>query len=720
MRWQKRARIALALFIPAFIAVVIFALRRPAPVLPVNDVPQKIDEKTLSETTGGLTITDYENFTIKAESQLIYRDGRVVYRDAALILPERDGRAVQVSAKEAEVISKPGEKVGTVSLKGSVKLTTSDGAEVTANDATYNDATGMLTVPGPVAFSRARMKGTGVGATYERDRDILWLLDQAHITVAPDAAGGGAMEATAGAVGVARADHYVVLTRNARITAPERVIEADEITVRLTSDDQRVQMLQLRGNSRITGGGAGAQSMSARDIDLVYGEDGRSLQSAKLVENAVVQLPGEGRAPGRRIAGSTIDMVMAPDGATVTSLTANTGVQVDLPADAATPARRIRSATLVAHGAPGSGLQAATFDGGVDFRETGPARGTTAALNRTARSLKLSVETKPGLGAIQVADFRGNVHITDGPDIVADAPRVIYRIAEDRMDLSPGEGDPGSETQVTDGHITVKARTIQLTPGTRKLEAETDVRSSIRPRRQAAPAAGKGVQKPPATEVAKDGKMPSMLKQDEPVNVTANRLSYDGGGGLATYSGNAKLWQGATQIQAATITLDDKKGNLTGEGKVVTLMLLTDTDPKSKATKTTQTIGRAQSFVYDDARRLATYTTEAHLNGAQGDVRADKLELYLGEGGQDLERAEAYGAVTVKEGIRTATGTRLTYTAAEDQYLMTGTVGTPVILIEETPGKCTRTQGTRLTFRRTVERIVMDNATSGPCTGAAR
>src|SRR5687768_14631746 len=223
--------------------------------------------------------------------------------------------------------------------------------------------------------SRARMKGTGVGATYERDRDILWLLDQAHITVAPDATGGGAMEATAGAIGVARADHYVVLTRAARINAPERVIEADEITVRLTDDDQRVQMLQLRANSRITGAGAGAQSMSARDIDLVYGEDGRSLQSAKLVENAVLQLPGEGRAPGRRIAGSTIDMVMAPDGATVTNLTANTGVQVDLPADAAAPARRIRSATLVAHGAPGSGLQAATFDGGVDFRETGAARG---------------------------------------------------------------------------------------------------------------------------------------------------------------------------------------------------------------------------------------------------------------------------------------------------------------------------------------------------------
>ena len=56
--------------------------------------------------------------------------------------------------------------------------------------------------------------------------------------------------------------------------------------------------MELRGHSRITGGSGGPQAMSARDIDLAYAEDGRTLQRARLIENAAVQLPAP--APGGR------------------------------------------------------------------------------------------------------------------------------------------------------------------------------------------------------------------------------------------------------------------------------------------------------------------------------------------------------------------------------------------------------------------------------------
>ena len=60
--------------------------------------------------------------------------------------------------------------------------------------------------------------------------------------------------------------------------------------------------------------------MSAKDIDLTYGPDGRTLQLAKLMEQSVVQLPSEGGA--RRIGARMIDMTMAADGSTVTQLNA--------------------------------------------------------------------------------------------------------------------------------------------------------------------------------------------------------------------------------------------------------------------------------------------------------------------------------------------------------------------------------------------------------------
>src|SRR5690606_22271687 len=102
---------------------------------------------------------------------------------------------------------------------------------------------------------------------------------------------------------------------------------------------------------------------------------------------------GEGRSPGRRIAGRTIDMTLGADGNSVTGLTASEQVQVDLPADGATPGRRIRSASLVARGAEGAGLQAADFTGNVEYRESRAARGSVAAVNRTASAARLAVKT---------------------------------------------------------------------------------------------------------------------------------------------------------------------------------------------------------------------------------------------------------------------------------------------------------------------------------------
>ncbi|CAN5510364.1 hypothetical protein BH23ACI1_BH23ACI1_04620 [soil metagenome] len=704
MKWQKRARIAIALFVLGFVAVVVLAIRRPQPQ-PVDDPGvQFTDKAALAETTGGLIRHDWgAGYSLKAETERIYPDGRVVYTEATFDMPDRGGRAVTVSSDELTVGMKEKE-LGTALLKGNVRLVTDDGLEMRSNEATYSSGEGLLTVPGPVEFTRGRMSGSGVGATYDQNRDVIWLLDQARIQVAPDAAGGGGLEATAGAAGLARGDHYAVLTRGGRIIAPGRDLQADEITIRMTPDNQRIQALELRVNSRITGEAGGADAMSARDIDLLYAEDGRTLRHARLEDNAVVQLPGNG-GQGRRVAGRTIDIDMAPDGATVTSLRAAEAVQLDLPAEPGAPQRRIRAATLDASGAAGAGLQAATFTGNVEYRETRGARGREAAIDRTARAATLIVQTAPNLGSIQQADFRGNAEIVDAPDLVARAPRILYHVVGDRMELSPGGGERGPEPEVTDGRANVKARTIDLNVTTRGMIAETDVRSTLLPQQRDG-----GPQKRDGA-----GRLPAMLNSDQPVFITSNRLEYDGATEQATYSGNATLWQDETRIQADVLVLDEAAGNLTARTDVRTLMHMTEVDAKSKGRKATETRGWSQTFVYDDASRMATYTTEARITGAHGDLTADKIELFLAKEASDLERAEAYGAVTVREGLRTARGTRLTYTAADDQYVMTGSPGIPVVIVENKPSGCEKSVGSRLTFRREVEHITLETPTGQPC-----
>ena len=70
--------------------------------------------------------------------------------------------------------------------------------------------------------------------------------------------------------------------------------------------------------------------------------------------------------------------------------------------------------------------------------------------------------------------------------------------------------------------------------------------------------------------------------------------------------------------------------------------------------------------------------------------------------GDELNRAEAYDALTLREQSRKTTGTRMTYTAADQTYVVTGV---PVTILDE----CGReTVGRKLTFVRSTDTINVD------------
>jgi LPS export ABC transporter protein LptC len=709
MRWQKIARLAIATFVVVFAGVVFFTMRQraPAPAAGGEEV-ERVDRTAAIENTSGGVFENSENgrlrYRLTTERHIGYADGRHRFAGVTLTLPDRDDKTVTVTADEAYVTGSPG-TIEKAEFAGHVRLTSSDGLEIRTASANYTEANGVLHVPGPVEFTRGRMKGNGVGATYDKTRDVLWLLDQAHITVAADPTGAGAADATAGTAGLARTENYLKLTRHARVVSDGRTITADDLTARLKADGETLERLELRGSSGITETGAAPRTMRAADIDLVYASDGRTLQAARLLEQASVDLPGAGGAAGRRISGRTIDMTMGPDGSTLTALEARENVQVDLPGGAQTPGKQIRASALSASGTE-AGLTNATFAGGVEYRETRAAKGQLAAIDRTARSAQLILSTAPGLGDIERADFRGRFTFTDAAQVTAEAPRALYHVAGDRIDLSAGAGEPGPAPTVNDGQFLVQAANIQLSPDSRKLTADTNVRSTIQPQRRAQPPNGGGTG--PVAPPDQTSRMPVMLDEDRPVYVAANRLVYDGTA-EATYSGKARLWQDESQskIDADTIVLNDRTGNLIARTNVTTTMLLQDVDPATKQKKTSQTVATADELVYDDAKRLAVYTgtpaTRATMKGVYGDVVADRIDMYLKEGGNELERAEAHGRVIVTEGGRQATGEVLIYTSENDTYVMTGN---PVEAIErDTPQTCKKTTGSTLTFRRSVGSI---------------
>ena len=83
-------------------------------------------------------------------------------------------------------------------------------------------------------------------------------------------------------------------------------------------------------------------------------------------------------------------------------------------------------------------------------------------------------------------------------------------------------------------------------------------------------------------------------------------------------------------------------------------------------------------------------------------MTAEKIELYLKPSGDELERVEAYEAVTLRDRIRETRGARMTYFGAEERYVV---AGTPVTIKDE----CGReTTGKTATFNKAADTVAVD------------
>ena len=704
--WQRRARAVIAIVAVAFAIVVVLALKRRMVQTPAQP-GARADPGAVVEVTGGRV----ERFKLSREDvrvaygrQLTYADGSTRLADVTIATDARaGGRTFTVTGREGEV----GQNESTIQMNGDVRLAASDGMTARTEHASYSDKDGFVRTMGPVEFSRGRMAGSGLGMTYDTVHDVLVILDRAIVHVAGDGRGAGAAEIRSGSVAFARQEKNVRFERDVKLERDGQLIEADATLAYLTPDEKQIERMEMRGRSRVTvekPSAGGLQGLTARDIDVKYGADGRTLEHAALMGDGLVLLAGSAGTAGRRINGNAIDVSLGPDGATPIALTARESVVLTLPAEPGVPARTIRSAAMDGTGEPGRGLTQARFAGDVEFRERG------LDVDRVARAATLDIALKPAMAGIEDAKFARGVRFFEGagdgaPDDRCKTGRSSsfeMCAAEIRYDLDKGTlaltgSEPGSlRPRVVNDRIAIDATRVDVTLAGPDVKAAGDVKSVV--------AAGRG------GGSASDTRLPSMFRQDKPVNVTADGLDYSGAANLASYTGHAQLWQDDTSVKGPSIILDDKTGDLTGSGNVTTVTVR-DSVTKDKKTERVRTIATAADFRYEESAQRATYTGAAHMNGPDGDLTAAKIELYLkpagspgagGGGEDDLERVEAYEDVTLRDQSRTTTGSRLTYTTADQRYIVTGT---PVKVLDQ----CRReTSGRTLTYLKSSDTFTID------------
>jgi LPS export ABC transporter protein LptC len=684
--WQRYARLFVALFAVAFAVVVALAFRHRPPVAPAASVA-RTDPSAIIESTGGRVVRvtgTHEDVDIEYERQLTYANGSTKLFGVKIITDERGsgGRTFAVTGREGQV----GENQSTIVLTGDVKLNASDGLTAESESATYAENEGMVRAPGAGRFARGRLTGSGVGLTYDKNRDVLTILQQTVVHMAPDAAGRGLVDVSSAAGTFARRDRYVQFEGGVTVRREGQVIEADAATARLSADGQQIEAMDLRGNSRISAASAaqgGLQRLTGRDINLKYAVEGQALEQVTIDGDAVITLAGDAGQPGAEIRANVVDVALAGDGSTPTALVGRDAVQVTFPTESVGTARTIRAATLDAKGQPGVGLTTAEFGGNVDFRENG--RG----VDRTARSGTLNLTLRGGMSSFEDATFAHAVRFEDGSTVAMSAV-ARYVLAKEVLELTGSETGVPRPHVVTD-QIAVDATRIDVGLAGPKMKATGNVKSVLQPATKAA-----------GTARGRETKTPSMLKQDQPVNVTGGEMDYDGLSSSASYTKGAQLWQGDTAIGAESLNIDDKTGDLAAAGSVRSAIMLEQIGKDTKTKERVRSLGTSSTFKYDEGARRATYAGEAHMSGSEGDMTADRIELYLKPAGDELERVEAYDTVTLRENARKTTGLRMTYYAADERYVVTGT---PVTVLDQ----CGReTIGRTLTFFKAVDRIVVD------------
>jgi lipopolysaccharide export system protein LptA len=347
-----------------------------------------------------------------------------------------------------------------------------------------------------------------------------------------------------------------------------------------------------------------------------------------------------------------------------------------------------------------------------------------------------------------------------GADEIADATEQGHVVMTELPVRRPGDAAAPAEEQVTaeravyDGELerTTLTGDVQVNDGTSVLWADRVVTEQ-----QSGDATAEGSVK------ASYGQAGSA---DEPVHVLAARAELKHDSQIATFHGvagrPARLWQGASQVDAPVLQFEKKQGRLLahGEGQGAPMAVHTvlvsggasASAAKAEVAKPVVAGAKAASagktdvvrvasreLVYSNEARKAEFTGGVEVESRDGSMRGQQVVVYLkpaqkdvagkalpnggkGDGvqpnvvpvvgtgsgfmGGSVERIIATGHIAMEQPGRSATGEQVVYTASDGMFVLTGTATAPPKMMDDRRGTVT---GTSLRFHSGDDNVVVSN-----------
>jgi len=220
----------------------------------------------------------------------------------------------------------------------------------------------------------------------------------------------------------------------------------------------------------------------------------------------------------------------------------------------------------------------------------------------------------------------------------------------------------------------------------------------------------------------------ALLASSSPIHVTSHSMVTHREPGIATYTGNARLWQDANVVQAPSIEFDREQRYVLANGApsqpVSTVLMQTGQDGKQ-----TPVLVTSDYLTYADEQRKAHYERRVIARSADATLTGDKVDVFLQAssqsampatptnsssssssvlGGSQLEKIIGDGHIVLVQPSRRAEGDHIVYTAADAKFILTG--GPPCIFDAE-HGKVT---GDSLTFYKRDDRVFVQGNGQSP------
>jgi lipopolysaccharide export system protein LptA len=322
-----------------------------------------------------------------------------------------------------------------------------------------------------------------------------------------------------------------------------------------------------------------------------------------------------------------------------------------------------------------------------------------AQSDRVSTSRKLDVLFAPQGGIASITQTGDLVYVDGAQKAWAD--RGEYTSADEMLVLV------GSPRVINNG-TTTTSHTIRMNRVTGDALAEGNVKSTYSD-----------------LKAQPDG---GMLASSDPIHVTSRSMTAHRSSGIATYSGNARLWQNANVVEAPTIEFDRDHRSLFASG----IAPGTEPEPKAVASQSVTTIlvqvdkkgnvtpikVTSSRLTYADQERKIFLSGGVTAKGSDSTVTSEQMTVYLLPRSQSvaanaarpgqIDRLIAENNVVLTQPTRHGVGDRLVYTSADDKFVLTGK--SPSIFDAER-GKTT---GDSLTFYRQDDRVLVEGKDTSP------